>query len=203
MLTVITWLLVIGHGAVFAQDTPPGNAGVIAGLLAPRIMDTIEDNYQYGDTLAIVADEAPMSQWLSRILTDSCVAKNYFVYSYPEVGDNGWLQLHLNDAASRIHYESDGRKWLLFSRPLRRTVTASAHIRLSRRGHVIASRIEEGTHQDGLLQSWIDKVENPELSFTRGTKKQNPYIKRWVEPVILSAATATVIYLFYTLRSSN
>ncbi len=67
---------------------------------------------------------------------------------------------------------------------------------------VLFSRRFQNQYKDIIKKSDMEKTENPNLSFTVGELKQSKGIyTKWLKPVFLFAISATVIYLFYSIRS--
>jgi hypothetical protein len=49
----------------------------------------------------------------------------------------------------------------------------------------------------------IERVENSILPFTIGVKVEQKFLKRILEPAIVTMATIGVVYLFFSLRSGS
>ncbi len=192
-------------GPVLSQARPAGNETVIAGLLVPSMLEMIRQAVppEQSVTVQPLMPDA-FSQWLSQILLDSCLQRNYFVYSAADSAVPGAFVIKVGEGQTRITYESAGKKLLFFNKGVRRQVNAHSRLILENtRGRVLFSEIITGEYRDVIAGSQREKVENPQYPFTMGTKKTSPFINRWLEPVLITAATSTVIYLFYSLRSEN
>lgn len=51
------------------------------------------------------------------------------------------------------------------------------------------------------LRGNVERLENAELPFTRGTWQSSESRRSWLEPALLTAATGAMVYAFYSLRS--
>ncbi len=187
------------------QETTETNEQLVARCIIEPFWQSITPHIDHHSRLQIIpVDPSEMNQWTSKMLTDSCVHRNYFVYSSADSSVQADYQIRISDATSQISYRSSGRKWLVGSRRFKRTVTVRYHLQiLDKNAQLLVSRRIENSLSDHLSGIDTDEIENPELSFTTGTKTGNSFIKRWIEPAIITAATSFVIYTFYTLRSNN
>lgn len=137
-------------------------------------------------------------------LTDSCLAQKYLVYSSPDSGISYGYALEISGARVQIQYHSAGRHWLFFKKGVRRTFAGDFHLQAMRPDQqIIYSRRVTVSYQDTIPAGLLEEVENPDLPFTQGTKSDSSVIKRWLEPVLITATTITLIYLFYSLRSTK
>lgn len=93
--------------------------------------------------------------------------------------------------------------WLRRARAERAVhVSVDFDIHQQETGRIYWQGIVTETSKDTIQASEIASLENPAMPFTAGRWLQrDDGQRRWVEPVILAAATGAVIYAFYTLRS--
>ena len=187
------------------KETVKTNEQLIARGIIDPFWQSITPHIDQQSRLQIFPfDQSEMSLWVSKMLTDSCVHRNYFVYSSADSIVQADCQIRISDATSQISYRSAGRKWLVGSRRFNRKVTVRYHLQiLDKNAQILVSRRIENSFNDHLSGINTNELENPELSFTSGTKTSNSFIKRWIEPALITAATSFVIYTFYTLRSNN
>lgn len=201
-------LLLMGGSAARAQ--PPSNQELLAQLFISPVLKVL------GDSLApapaprlVIAPAAPsgdsLNVWLQQILTDSCLSRNYLVYSTPDSTDGRAWIIKIETARARIRYAPGGRKWLFFGGGrVRRSVESYFHLTITGGQHqVLYSRPISGSYQDVIAAGAVAEVEKGPFRFTQGTKSGSKFIKRWLEPVLITAATTAVFYMFYSLRSEK
>lgn len=203
--TVLVLIALILSGPALSQARPAGNEAVIAGLLVPSMLQVISRTVPPQQSLTVTSmTPDAFSQWLSQILLDSCLQRNYFVYSAADSAAKGAFVVKVGEGHANILYKSAGKKFLFFNKGIRRQVNAQSRlVLLNAQGRVLISETIGGEYSDVIPGSHKEKVENPQYPFTKGTKKASPFINRWLEPVLITVATSTVIYLFYSLRSEN
>lgn len=195
--------LILLTGFAKPQESPRSNEDVAADLLVHSTLEKLKTSLP--DVVAITV-YAPSGNniegWFKQILTDSCLQENYLVYSYPKKDSADAVLLEISGTAVEINYKSIGRKWLIGSKGFQRTITSKSHLQFrNKENQVLFSQEITGEYQDVISGDFLKKAENEALPFTKGTKSADPFIKRWLEPVIITASTMTVGYLFYTLRS--
>lgn len=206
---ILFWLfglLLIGSAAARAQS--PSNQELLARLFITPVLNVLSDSLTPASRL-VIAPPAPagdsLNVWLQQILTDSCLSRNYLVYSTPDSTDGGARMIAMETPRARIRYMPGGRKWLLWGRGRKkRLVESHFHLTITDGQHqVLYSKPISGNYQDVIPASAVAAVEKDPFRFTKGTKSGSKFIKRWLEPVLITAATTTVFYMFYSLRSDK
>lgn len=192
--------------SVFGGENPaPTNQEVLSRIFTAPILKLLTDSLPPAAPLVI--RESPgkgLEAWLIQNLTDSCLAQKYLVYSSPDSGVSYGYALEISGAGVQIQYHSAGRRWLFFKKGVRRTFEGDFHLRALRPDRqVLYSRRVAVAYQDVIPAGLLERVENPDLPFTQGTKSGSSVINRWLEPVLVTATTITLIYLFYSLRSTK
>jgi hypothetical protein len=143
-----------------------------------------------------------ISSWMKRCLIDSAVKAGYAVYTQLEEAPDSAAIVEIADANIKFEYESIGNKWLFFNRGYNRSAEGDFHISIRKKnGKVLFSQQVHKDFADTL--SSTDMVENGELVFTKGKKTDPSLGKRLIEPVLITASTITMVYLFYSLRSGK
>ncbi len=189
---------------VYPQSTVTTNQEVISRTFISKIINVLTDSLRIKEPLTIKAGTEPLSNWMAQILTDSCLSKNYLVYSSADSGIANKYSVLISDASVKIEYRSGGKKWLFFNKRVHRSFQGSYHLQISNPdGRIVLSRINSVHYQDIIPSGAEKEVENQGLAFTKGTKSVSSFIKRWLEPVLVTATTASVVFLFYTLRSER
>ncbi len=192
----------LGQTFLLPQDKTPTNKEVIARLLISPALQLIKTTTPLQGGLSISSpDNTPLSKWLVQILTDSCLQQKYLVYS-PRTDSVSTYVVEVTTPQIEIQYRSGGRKWGLFPGNVKRRVIGSYHIQIKdEKGRVRISQEISGTYEDKISRDALPDVENEKLEFTRGVHYPSTFRKKWLEPVLITATTATMIVLFYTLRN--
>lgn len=204
---VIALVLIIFPTIILSQhSTPPTNQEVISRIFVTPFLEILSDSLNIDDTISIESAQKELfANWTAQILTDSCLRRKILVYSPPDSGKgSAGYSIVVSDPRVQITYQSAGRRWLLFRKGLNRWIEGGYHLQITdREQRVLLSRYITGFEQDIVPNNAIDTIENDALPFSKGTKLESTFIKRWLEPVIITATTMTVVYLFYSLRSQK
>ncbi|GEM_PF-6259588 len=192
-----------GQACLLPQEKTPTNQDILIRLLISPALKLIKSNIPSQKGLSITSpDNSPLSKWLVQILTDSCLQQKYLVYSPPRSDSVSAYVVEVTAAQSEIQYRSGGRKWLVFPGDVKREVQGSSHLQIKdERGRVLSSQEIRGRYADHIPRKVLPVMENEKLEFTRGVHQPSAFRKKWLEPILITATTATVIVLFYTLRS--
>lgn len=201
-------MLLIGSAAARAQ--PPSNQELLAQLFITPVLNVLSDSLKVDHaTRLVIVPPTPsgdsLNVWLQQILSDSCLGRNYLVYSTPDSAVGRQQIVAIETPRARIRYVPGGRKWVFFgSSRQRRSIESHFHLTITDGQHrVLYSRPILGSYQDVLAGGAVAVVEKDPFRFTKGTKSGSKFIKRWLEPVLITAATTTVFYMFYSLRSDK
>lgn len=100
------------------------------------------------------------------------------------------------DEAS-VRYDRRGR------RLARRIHLDLRYTLLNGMGRVLADDRCSGFREDVIARSSVDRVQHEAYPETVGALPQGGWFRRIVEPVVLTAAGAVVVYLFFTIRSGG
>jgi hypothetical protein len=142
--------------------------------------------------------------WVNQILIDSCVSAGYSVYYLTDsLNELGGL-VEISNTVVNIDYQVADKKWVFFTKNYERNVNCSVHISIRDSiGKMMFSEEITNSYQDKLKKSEVKYIEDVSLPFTKGNLKNSNFGKKILEPVLITAATLTVVYLFYSLRSGN
>lgn len=182
---------------------PAGNAEQVAGQMLPPVLDILARHATSPGPLVVDGRGSDgLSVWLAHIFSDSCLARDYFVYSTPDSAPAA-LRVTLSGATAAIRYEPAGRSWRLTINRWRRIVETRLQVHLERDGRVLVSRELSETRSDVVPAEALPAIESPRYPFLTGTKRGSSIFKRWLEPAAVMATTGAVVFLFYRLRSDS
>jgi hypothetical protein len=204
-LGVLYLLLLLGSVNLFAQPLPKTNQQVLQEIIIPSLFATLKQAVPIGSSIIIHSTPSDKcGQWLAKILTDSCVQANYLVYSSADSMVFPVYRVTLTNTECQIIYHTKRKKWFVGKSTYLREIKVSTHLQIANpASRILFSRQLSGNFVDKIASEAIAVIENPDFSITKGTKTSEDGFKRWVEPLILSAATVAVILSFYSLRSNN
>lgn len=116
-----------------------------------------------------------------------------------DVSTSGVLKYSLDQIG--VSYSEPFRGSLLGDYKVERKVFLNANFAFGYGDKVKRSEMVESVYLDTLYYSEIQKVETQNLSFTKGTKPQEPLFESLLEPVIAVGAVIVTIVLLFTVRS--
>jgi hypothetical protein len=202
LVLLLPFLFVVN---LFAQQQPKTNLQLMQEIITPKLFSPIKQSIPSGKSIVIrAASDDECSQLFAKILTDSCVQANYLVYSSADSAEIPVYRVILTDAECSVVYYPQKRKWLVGKLTYLREIGVSTHLQIANpASQILVSRQVSERFTDKIASDAIADVENPNFSITKGTKTSKGGFNRWVEPILLSAATIAVIFSFYSLRSNN
>lgn len=190
--------------SLYGQKTPVTNEKILSNLLVSPVLTHLSDSLNKTDNLLFNSNlKTSFSTWIQQILSDSCLQRNYLVYSMPKSDSLSLTRVIISNPTSQIIYRDAGRKWLFFNKGIYRNIQADFHLQvIDKNNRLLLSKTIAGQYEDKIKHKDIQQIENPENLFSKGTKSGSKFIKRWLDPLVISAATMTMVYLFYTARSN-
>ncbi len=174
----------------------------IRALVIP-VLKTVENTIpQPGPLLVQVQQQDALGRWLVHQLVDSTLAGGWQVFQTQDSLPGRWYRVQISQVEGSIVYRTVGRRLLLFPSKTRRHLAARLHLLLQAPdGQVLYSNTLTTTLADTIPHGWRHLLENGELPFTRGVSNSDTTTQKWVEPLLVTASTATIVYLFFVLRN--
>ncbi|RMG65968.1 MAG: hypothetical protein D6715_07660 [Calditrichaeota bacterium] len=184
------------------RQPPTNEALFIQALVKPALQAIHSTIPRPGPLLIQARAQDPLSQWLVRQLVDSTLAEGWQVFLTPDSLNSRWYRVQLSQARGQLQYRTVGRRLLLFASKTQRRLDAQLHLQLvAPDGKVLYSNTLTRTLADTIPHGRRHDLENRELPFTKGVSNSNGTARRWVEPLLVTASTATAVYLFFVLRN--
>ena len=126
--------------------------------------------------------------------------------------NNNFNNVSINDSSNKflINYSIDNakvtypnvfRENIFGSWEVQRNVLLSGNYSVTLNGIIKVSEPFSFNNPDTIYYDQIDKLESQNFSFTRGDKPAEPFFSSILEPVLALGTAATIIYLFFTIRS--
>jgi len=203
LLILATLVASIPGSPLQAQNVGMSNDSLVSELLIERILPVIESNLVNPSPLRFTTPKtSPLATWIQAKLTEACLQKEYVVYSTADSAKRISL-VRLSSPQVQIVYQAAARSWNLRTSEYSRDVMLTMQLEVVDANGVVQASIPiEETYADRISRSDLASLQTNPFNFLRGTKKDSGLIKRWLEPVAMTAATMTGIYLFYSLRSN-
>jgi len=192
---------------LFADESTPGilsNEEVARQIIVEPVLQQLFKEIPDSAILTFLIKEtnAELSGWTKQNLVDSCIAHGYAVYDEVDSIPGSFEIIEIRSAEISFEYKSSGKKWLFLNKGYKRIVNCEFHISITKNtGKIIFSKRFSNIFED--IVPNIKMVENKRLSFTKGKKLDSSITNKLIEPVLITASAATVVYLFYSLRSGN
>lgn len=183
------------------------NEEIARKLLVDAALEQVNlQNSGVGVVLCIIVQDGPensaISSWMRQCLIDSTIKAGYSVYTQLKEAPDSATVVEIASQDITFEYKSTGNRWVFFNRGYCRSAESDFHILIRKKnGKVLFSQQFHKEFADTL--SSIDMVENEKLVFTKGIKTKPSLGKRVIEPVLITASTITMVYLFYSLRSGK
>lgn len=150
------------------------------------------------DTLAVDApDQMP---YLRSALIESWKSAGREIYraDHSAAQASTLPRLAFSIAEAGVEYVAAGR------RRLDRDVTLVLQYTLTGAdGRIMVDEHCTRTASDAIRRADVARLEDPAFAETQGEPPRAGWVRRYVEPAVLAAATAVGVYLFFTLRSQS
>ena len=97
-----------------------------------------------------------------------------------------------------IRYARDGR------RKVTRNIDLDlSYILVGPDRRILSNQTCSTSHADQIHRSQMDEVENQTIPLTQGVRPSRGWLRRYAEPVVIGAASAVAVYLFFNIRSDS
>ena len=169
-----------------------------------QIIQTALEQLQI-DESAVLVIRAPKQRSGYDWLVERQIVRNAEKVGFKDVYQNSaadglkkyFIEYHPIDV--KVRYSSEKSK---DKKSLTRIVSAELFLQVTDADNkVLSSSVGQKTLRDRITKKVIQDIENPRYPFTIGITDQGHSYRRYVEPFLITAVTAGVIYSFYSFRS--
>ncbi len=205
------WRLLLAWGALSI-----GLAGMVNPLLG-QPKETVEILNQYfissltkplvetllPNATVTISVEPPgqLAEWVQQQITMAFLRKKIGVYKTGSTDVN--YRIRISRLSLQIIYQPVSRNWIGRVTQWRRFMQAQGELEMvTSQEKIVLMQPITWAYSD-TLQGNPASWEQPSLPFTRGTVRDTSHWRRWVEPILISVATITVVTLFFTIRSQQ
>ncbi len=177
------------------------NQEIIKELVMNEIFNSIEMLSDKPDSIQIILrGQSDIEKWVVEKLRTEVLERDITLL---ENNQDSVFQIIIEKIETQITYRGKNRSILLSYSNYEREIRAIISFFLkNERNTVLFNFSEELKNIDLITRNSIEKVENRLLPFTVGSKAESKFIKRFFEPIIVTAVTISAVYLFFSLRSS-
>lgn len=177
------------------------NQEIIKELVMNEIFNSIEMLSDKPDSIQIILrGQSDIEKWVVEKIRTEVLERDITLL---ENNQDSVFQIIIEKIETQITYRGKNRSILLSYSNYEREIRAVISFFLkNERNTVLFNFSEELKNIDLITRNSIEKVENRLLPFTVGSKAESKFIKRFFEPIIVTAVTISAVYLFFSLRSS-
>ena len=178
----------------------PSNGEILGRLVAHCVTSAASDT----DSLILMPDQR--YDFLRTAVVNALRGEGKAVFLALDAGDqiaveaaahSGYWALTYRVESSTIRYSSDDGE-------LTRSVVVGTRILVTAdKAEVVADTLCETDFSDEIAGADLDRMEVPASEITRGERPGKGWLRRIAEPVIVAAASAVAVYLFFNVRSDK
>ncbi len=181
------------------------NEKILENLLTMPILTAVDSLIADGATIHIkLTEKNTIGKWLSEKLREKLLHKNYRLTDSLTNNLMSGFVVVVESVKSDIKYGTANRNIFFKTSEYNRQFSAQLSFYLKKKNQsIIYSSNKNYKFKDILKQNELKQVENKVFPFTIGTKMESKFIKRLMEPMLVTVATVGVVYLFYSLRGSS
>ncbi len=196
--TVLMLLPAGGRG----QSLPDNNLLVLHHLIIEPLVQMVWQTVPPRERIYLsVSGQTGLARWITDTTVPLLLAKKFRVYKTDNDSVN--YRIGVTGARVRITYRPLARNWLTRVTRWQRRIEVRGTVEIvTSAGEVKGVQQLQSDYEDILTIS-PRQLENVEYPFTRGQVDDTTRWKKWVEPILISAATITVVALFFTIRSQQ
>jgi hypothetical protein len=177
------------------------NQDIIKDLVLSKIFEGIEVFPAQIKTLHLsLMDDNEVGRWISEQLRSEILHRNMILIDSEE--EISQISIILENIETQITYRGKNKSIFFKYKNYEREIIVLLSFYLEDDNNKIVFNFsDEMRNVDIIPRSNVERIENSLLPFTIGRKKESKFMKKLLEPMIVSVATLGVIYLFFSLRS--
>lgn len=194
-LTKIFLILLFGF-QVYGQSDLSTNLDIYKSLYRDIIESFLDELPGSEQSISLVAlDPSFKENWIiEQQWIKALQDQQYNVFSGDSVKDNNRSLLYFRPVKQKVTYKNDGKY-------IRRNVFVDCYVKCTAsKRRVLFSRSLHKSMSDKISRKDLSLIENPLIASTHAEKPVSRW-KQWIEPLIVSVVSGTIITLFYSYRS--
>jgi hypothetical protein len=182
----------------------PSNLDQLHGMVSQPILNSVDSLAPAPVRIRIESkSSSEFNNWLVQQLREELLARKFWLLAEGDTNQVD-LTIMIEDLKSAIFYRGiDHDLWLRVSKYERDIETLLTFYIKNNQESILYTYSKRKEQKDVLSRSQIDQVENNFFPFSRGQKIESGIMNKLIEPAIITIATASAIYLFFSLRSGS
>ncbi len=177
------------------------NQDIIKDLVLSKIFESMEVFPVQAKSLLLVSiDDNQVGEWVSEQLRSEILSRNIILIDTENrTSQNAII---LENIETQITYRGKNKSIFFKYKNYEREIIIFLSFYLKdENDKIVFNFSDEMRNVDIIPRSNMESIENKLLPFTIGQKTESKFMKRLLEPMIVSVATLGVVYLFFSLRS--
>jgi hypothetical protein len=140
--------------------------------------------------------------WVQDYLRRSMIEQGYAVFDNATDSNEQTYAVVLENLVSEIYYRPIGRSLLMRENRFERSFNTLLSFYIKNKDESIEhSHSKNIVVQDTISANDLSQIENDLFQFSRGVKSESGWVRKVFEPVVITATTIVIVYLFFSLRS--
>jgi hypothetical protein len=189
--------------------TRPGDAQIDANLnildkqLIQPMLHKIDSVYVTDHSVQIIAiSKSDMSRWTLERLRNELLKRDIIVFDENRNKPESAYSIVIQNIGAQIYYLPIAKNMLLRNSKYERNIASVLSYYIKENDESIIYSYSKTHHMmDTLETSQLDKIENEFYEFTKGERIESGWIRKFLEPALITITTIGIVYLFYSLRS--
>lgn len=198
---VIALLVILASQTAVAQIE--ANLNILNDQLVMPMLHALDSVYSPGHSIQIVSSiNNDMGQWVEQRLRSELLKKDIPLYVENKNFGEPLYTLILQSLGAEIYYIPISKNMFLRNNKYQRNIeTILSYYIKENDESIIYSYSKTDQMLDTLKTSQLKGIENKFYDFTKGDKVESGWIRKYLEPALITITTIGVVYLFYSLRS--
>jgi hypothetical protein len=199
----ITFILIIlSVWSVWGQV--PSNLELLQGMIPRPVLEAV-DSLSLAPVQIVIKSESnsEINNWLVQQIRKELLAKNFSLLDKSDTSGVD-LTIVIEDLQSVIKYRGIHHDLLLRVSKYERSIETFLTFYIkNNKESILYTYSKRNEQKDVLSRSQLKAVESTFFPFSQGQKIESEIMNKLIEPVIITAATVGVVYLFFSLRSGS
>lgn len=184
-----------------AQIQLKTNQDIIKDLVLSKIFESMEVFPAQTKSLLLVSkDDNQVGEWISEQLRSEILSRKIILIDTENrTSQNAII---IENIETQLTYRGKNKSIFFKYKNYEREIIVFLSFYLKDENEEILFNFsDEMRNVDIVPRTEMENIENKLLPFTMGQKVESKFMKRLLEPIIVSVATLGVVYLFFSLRS--
>ena len=197
-------MLIVLFSVISLWGQSLSNLDLLQGMISQPVIKALDSLTAIPVKIKIESKtNSDICRWMVQQLQKDLLARNFWLFTDSD-STRADLTLVIDDLQSSIVYRVVDRNLFFRSSRYQRAVELLLAFHYKNNQESILYTYSKSIKKiDVVRRSEIAQLENKFYSFSQGQKIESSLWSKFIEPVIVTAATAGVVYLFFSLRSGS